>query len=241
MGFFSKIFGTGNNKVKDEVSPTLKVVCPNCQNELPKFPQSKTKCKKCNRDVYVRTHYLTKAKILLTAKQKDQFDDEKRDYFFQKDWLRKLSDLGITDTDVKSARDDLTKKWGHSPAFNDLVWRLFNSKVVKMASGTSLHDLKMHYFTWALFACEIDTDPTGLLQQSHKYELLEYKKGGYTEKVELLSNGGCEACAKNNKKIFNLDELLKENNILPNKSCTHKLKPDGKYAWCRCIFLPIIT
>lgn len=242
MGLFSKIFGAGSNTIKDDVkSAALEAFCPNCQSEFLKFPQSKTKCKKCHRDLYIRTHYLTKKKILLTTKQKDIYEDGKSAYFFQKEWLRKLSDLGITAADVNNTKDDLTKKWGHDPAFNDLVWRLFNSKVVKMASGTSLHDLKVHYFMWALFACEVDTDPTGLLNQSHKYELLEYKKGRYAEKVELLSNDGCDACAKNNKKIFNLDELLKENNILPNKNCTHKLKPDGKYAWCRCIFLPVIT
>ena len=154
MGLFSKFFGTGNNIIKDDVkSVVLKAFCPNCQNELPKFPQSKTKCKKCHRDVYVRTHYLTKKKILLTTKQKDIYEDEKSAYFFQKEWLRKLSDLGITDSDVKNAKDDLTKKWGHAPAFNDLVWRLFNSKVVKMASGTSLHDLKVHYFVCFSFCC----------------------------------------------------------------------------------------
>lgn len=239
MGFFSKLLRirpAGSKKTPF----TTSISCPSCSTVLSKIPTSKAKCKNCGKFIYVRTDYKTNDKLYLSEEQKDNFDSDRKDFYFQKEWKRQLSGLGISEQDMVVAQEELTKKWGNSPSFNDLVWRLFNSRVIKLAkNGADLHDFKMLYFTWALFACAINSNPNELQKQAHKYELLAHKRTGFVDKVDISSDVGCNECVKLNGKIFDIDDLLKENDILPNKNCTNKLDSDNKYSWCRCMFLAL--
>ena len=242
MGFFDKIFNSPAEKKTAPAQDSSKpVLCPNCTTPLIKPPSSKIKCKSCQKPIYVRTDYRTDDKLYLSEKQKDDFDKAKKEHFFQKEWRRKLADLGITESEFEDTKQELAKKWGINPAFNDVVWRIFNNQVIKYGRNPSLHNLKMLYWTWSLFACEINSDPTNLLREAHKFELLGYKKTGFVKNVELMANQGCDACMKLNGKIFALDDLLKDNQVLPNKNCTHKLNEADKFAWCRCTFLSVIS
>ena len=245
MGFLTKYLSANSTARKPKKQPDDKeavVLCPHCQTSFPKIPLSKTACNKCHQFIFVRTHFETEKKLYLSEAQKNSFDKERMDFFFQKDWLRKFSEMGIQETKIEALRLELFKKWGKTPSFHDLAWRIFNNQVINLSKkGTTLHELKMLYFTWALFACEINSDPTDLLKQSHKYQLLEYKKSGFINEVEILSNQGCKSCGSLNKQRFKIDALLTNNDILPNKHCTHKLNPEDKHPWCRCMFLAITS
>lgn len=220
----------------------VEVKCPNCGTLFVKAPKSKTKCKSCGSEVFVRTHYLTGELQYLLERQRIFYDLEKTQFYFEKSWLKRLSDLGISEKEVSITREELHKKWGgNNPSFNDLMWAMFNKQVICLGRvGATLHDLKMLYFTWGLFAYEINSDPTNLLQQAHLFGLKSYEGGDYAKEVEILANSGCEECTKLNGKRYKLADLLKKNDILPNKRCSHGKDNMHKYAWCRCIFLPVV-
>ncbi|MEL7666502.1 MAG: hypothetical protein AAGU06_03715 [Candidatus Shapirobacteria bacterium] len=216
--------------------------CPNCHTKLEKVPTRKTKCKSCSKEFYVRTHYLTKEKILLSESQKKKYEIQSTEYYFEKDWIRKVTDIGITESDIEENRKELREKWGPGhPSFRDLMWRTFNKQVMNLVQNKApFYEFKMLYFNWGLFAFEIDTDPTNLLKQSHKFELMELKNHG-VKKVTVLCGQGCESCKKNANKEFNIDNLLPEQDILPCKGCIEKLgHPERKFSWCRCMFQPKI-
>jgi hypothetical protein len=214
--------------------------CPNCHIKFEKVPTRKTKCKSCGKEFYVRTHYLTKEKILLSESKKRKYEIQSTEYYFEKDWIRKVADIGVTESDIEENRKELREKWGPGhPSFRDLMWRTFNKQVMVLSKKrASFYEFKMLYFNWGLFAFEIDVDPTHLLQQMHKFELLDIQKSGFYDKVIISSVGECcNGCKELNGKEFDLDELLPEQDILPCKDCTEKLgQSERKFFWCRCSF-----
>lgn len=220
-------------------SPAQNTQCPNCEFIIQKEIKSKTKCPNCHKDIYVRVHYKTNEYLHLTEVERQDFEEEERAYYFSKKWFGKLKEIGVTDSEIEAIRNELRQKWGPGyPSFNDLVWALFNKQVIKLTKRHQqpYHELKMLYFTWGLFSCEIDNDPNDLLKQSHKWKLMDYKSHDFIKGVEILSNQGCEPCNKLNGKKYSLEEALSENSVLPNKECIHKLSEKNKYAWCRCIY-----
>lgn len=218
--------------------------CPNCHIKLEKIPTRKIKCKSCSKDFYVRTHFLTKEKILLSESQKKKYEVQSTEYYFEKDWIRKVADIGITESDIEENRKELREKWGPGhPSFRDLMWRTFNKQVMVLSKkGASFHEFKMLYFNWGLFAFEIDVDPSNSLKQVHRFELLEIQKSGFYKKVVISSVGQCcDGCKELNGKEFDLNKLLPEQDILPCKDCTEKLgQTERKFSWCRCSFQPKI-
>lgn len=240
MNLLRKLFGTqaSTNLITEQNVSLVRVetICPHCKKLLQKAPKTKSECQFCKQDIYVRKHYETKQPVYLTAKEKEVFDSEKEQYYFSKEWLRKIKELGISDDQIDSIRNELLQKWGEGhPSFNDLIWKIFNNQVIELSKKNASHnEFKMLYFIWALFACEINSDPTNLLQQSHKWKLLGYKDGGIHH-VEILSNQGCDICNSLNGKVFSIEEAIKRN-LLPNKNCIHKLAETNKYSWCRCMY-----
>lgn len=154
--------------------------CPNCHTKLEKVPTRKTKCTSCGKEFYIGTHYLTKEKILLSEFQKRKYGIQSTEYYFEKDWIRKMADIGITESDIEENRKELREKWGPGhPSFRDLMWRSFNTQVINLAKNKAyFYEFKMLYFNWGLFAFEIDADPTNSLKQVHKFELMELKNHG---------------------------------------------------------------
>lgn len=241
MDIFKALFGGKSVKEKiyktKIVAPANDVKCPNCNTALLEVPKSKILCPFCKKYIYVRTHYETRKVMYLTEKEKNSFDKDKANHFFYRDWFRKIKDIGITDIDIEEVRSKLRSKWGEGhPSSQDLLWALFNRQVTVLAKRkAACHEFKMLYYTWALFSYEIDADPTNLLMQSHKWELLGYKSVGIT-KVQILATG-CEDCNRLNGKVLSIEDAMK-NGFLPNKFCTNKLIKNGnKFAWCRCIYL----
>lgn len=214
--------------------------CPKCNVEIIKSSQGKIKCINCGSYIYVRNHYLNKTLILLSEKEKDIYEEEKKNYYFYKKWFRNLEYLGISKSTINSVQNKLRSKWGEPhPTNRDLVWALFNNQIIELTKiKAGYHEFEMLYLQWALFSCEIDLDPTKLQQESHKMRLYDIKDKGY-KRVEVLANSGCEECKILEGKIYDINEVIKTS-LLPNKQCTHKLEENKKYSWCRCMYLPII-
>lgn len=70
--------------------------------------------------------------------------------------------------------------------------------------------------------------------EEERARLLGYKQSG-SEKVRIVSVGGCQACIDMMGKVLTIDDALKEMPI-PVKECTFKLH--GKIpGWCRCRYV----
>jgi hypothetical protein len=236
LSIFKKIF-----REREKTEPDL-AYCPKCGNLFNIPPKRKSKCGECGGFVYVRTDYKTKKRLYLSEQGKDSFDKEERDNYFQSEWRNKLLDRGVKEEELLKIESDLKSKWQiQDIAFNDLVWAAFGQRVITLSKESASFDqFSALYFSWALFACEINNSPIGLMRVHHKYELLEMKKLGFVEKVKIVGSKGCEECKNLEGKIFNLSELLPEQEILPHKFCTHWKDLGYKYPWCRCFFSSIL-
>lgn len=74
----------------------LNNLCPYCKHPFEKQLSRKTKCKGCNNPVFVRTHFDTKEKLLLTEEEVLDFDVEKERYFNNRWAYDKCLSLGLT-------------------------------------------------------------------------------------------------------------------------------------------------
>lgn len=217
--FLRKIFNKRNGNIEKE----LEMACPHCKNILKQKPQRKKKCPFCGNDIYVRS----KQKIFSSPFL------NKEDALAM-DWLKKLGDFGIKDSDFINKRKELSEKFGKEAKSTDVIWGLFNELILKTKD---LCLLKTIYYSMALFLNEDGKDCFTILQQSAKMELMRFKQEGFIEKVKILTAGkdSCEACRCLENKIFTIEEALKKMPI-PCKECTHKIH-NNKKSFCRCCYL----
>lgn len=78
------------NYVPEQCNYEVNAVCPNCNKSLPKKPGRKTKCKNCQEFIFVRTHFETKEKILLSEKQLNEYEPQAKKYYDNNDIKRRL-------------------------------------------------------------------------------------------------------------------------------------------------------
>lgn len=201
-------------KVKD--NGDIQPICPHCGKGLDKKPMRKTKCPFCRNDIYVRT----KQKIFPSALLR-------KEDAIAADWLK---NLGIKDRDFFKEREMLSKKCGEIAKSTDVIWSLFNRRLLPKAS---LEDSSSLYYSMALFLNQLGKDFFSLLQQSRKMELMRYKRYRWCKKVKIASNEeGCETCRRLKGRTLTIKEALKKMPI-PCKECTNTLYDKSKgFCWC---------
>ena len=64
-------------QLTQESQKTQIVICPYCNTLLDKMPTQKKKCPSCGNDIYVRTEYPSRKKLLLTKEQVDKLDAQR--------------------------------------------------------------------------------------------------------------------------------------------------------------------
>jgi len=196
--------------------------CPYCKTLLEKIPKRKTKCPHCNNEIFVRTTQKIFNSSLLT-----------KDDAIAADNFKKITDFGITEKDYQNKNNELAKNFNREPDSLDIIWGLYNDLISKTKD---LQELKMIYYSMALFLDEEGKDFFEILQLSHKMELQHLKQQSFIKKVEISGAGGCSECNKINGKIFNIDEAINTMPI-PLKNCTHTINSDK--GFCRCMYLPV--
>jgi DNA-directed RNA polymerase subunit RPC12/RpoP len=208
--------------------------CPNCGSQLKKIPGAKTKCPHCKKFMYVRTRPKDNAKVVVTEKQAKEIDKEWAETVTQQDWLRKLSEYGITEEYFLEKKKTALEKSGYVSRDRDIIWGIFNELLLKNLDD--FHKLKMINYQMAIFLNEEDRDCFPLLREAAKWELLQMKKHGI-EKVEILTGRekSCKACQKLDGKVFSIDDAL-EKTPIPCKDCTFKLFGKNK-NFCRCMYV----
>lgn len=221
----------------DLFKDTVDAICPNCGEKLIKYPKAKTICKYCKKPIYVRTHYQTKKKFLLTQAQLKNYEAEISKHYSDKRTREVLERNGITNSDLEDVKKHLTQRFGKEPSLSDIAWGAFNRRIIELGKmgEESLHELSILYFDMAMFLYNEGKDPSRLLLEAHTLNLKELKNLRFNQ-VRVSSAGGCASCIDLEDKIFNIDEALKKT-ILPSYKCTFKLDKNVKYSWCRCLYV----
>ncbi len=109
-----KLLATLNKQINYTHKPCnyeVDAICPNCNISLPKKPVRKIKCKSCNQYIYIRTHFETKDKILLSEEQLEKYEIEANKHYANNDIKRRLisSFSDVLDED-KNLRSHLNKE-----------------------------------------------------------------------------------------------------------------------------------
>ncbi len=213
FSFFSK------KVVEPKIPPN---VCPYCGVLIEKVPTRKSKCLDCGRDIFIRSSQNLFPTTLLTEA------DSKAVALF-----RPLKDFGVSESDFQKKRDELSKHFGSKASGRDVIWGLYNNEITK--SIGDLHRQQMLYYQMALFLNEEGRNPSQLIEQSNQVYLQSYKLSGIVKKVGIIAGEkSCPECQENAKKIYSLEDAIK-NNPIPCQKCTHVMEP-GKYSFCRCCY-----
>ena len=194
----------------------------------------------------VRTHYLTKQKILLTEKDGQKYDIEKEKYYLDKSLIDGLKldirvDNESVDRLVKMTQDELTKKFGRPAAFGDVVWGVANKMSMDAMRKGDLGLLRSIQLQMAIYLHYSGKDGTPLRESSFEIELREYKKSDAVKAVTIHNtNQCCDSCKALKDKRLTLDEAINQK-FLPCKACTYKMSPKATSGWCRCYYSPEIS
>lgn len=233
-------------KTKTEEAPEEKTAfCPYCSVNLEKIPTRKTKCKSCGKEFLVRTHYLTKQKVILTQNAADLYDIEKDKYYVDKSFLNSLTFLSGLEEDkmnklVEKTRQDLSLKFGKQASLGDTLWGIANKLIQEEIKSNNTSTLKGLYMQMGMYLHNTGRDSGAVVANSFKLDLMEYKNNSVVTGVEVISaNDSCDFCKANNGKIFKIADAI-EQSILPCNSCTFKLNKEAKSGWCRCCYAPVV-
>lgn len=230
-------------KVSTQKQEGIKANCPYCSVELEKFPTRKQKCKSCGKDFVVRTHYITKSKIVFTENDAAKYDVEKEKYYLDKSLIDGLKlDIRVNkdevDRLVEKTKVDLAKKFGQAASLGDVAWSVANKMSMDAMKKGDLGLLQSFQFQMALYLHYCGKDGNSLRESYFDIQLKNFKKSDVVNKVTVLATtDSCEQCKLLNGKVFNIDEAIKQK-ILPCKSCTYKLDSKAKFGWCRCCYSP---
>lgn len=241
MSFLSNIFGHkakvgAQSKTHNEELKIL--LCPYCNCEIITTPVRNKKCKNCNNNIIIRTHYKTKDRVLLTEADVAKFDVEKEKYYIVTSFLRGLKQLvsppKMIDPLVIEHTEALRKKMGAEPSFSDVAWGISNLLTMKYPDlSRGIH------FQQAIFLHNEGKDPTRIRLIGFKEDLMQYVDNGAVNKVEIITTqNSCEACKKLKGKVFTVKEAL-EKEILPCKECSFDSNKSG-VGWCRCCYSPYL-
>lgn len=213
--------------------------CPYCKDEITPVPKRKKKCPYCSKTFYPRKHYQTKEYVFLKEEELSQYENDKNHYFRAKELLRSISgvfDLSTRQTEQKVSETTkrLSEWFGQEASFPDVVWGIANEYLSK----TSKSQMESLYFPMALFLHGTGRNPNDILRILNELQLKRYKKEGFIKNVEILSAGeqSCEQCQKLAGTKINIAQALKEM-PLPCRECTHDIESNGKYGWCRCVYV----
>jgi transposase-like protein len=232
-------------KTTPSEAPLQKAHCPYCSFELEKIPTRRQKCKSCGNEYVVRTHYITKDKIVLKEKDAEIYDTEKDKYYLDKSLIDGIKmyiniDNNVVDKLVEKTQTELDKKFGKKASLGDVAWSIANKMILDASKKGDMNMLRSIYFQMGLYLHKTGRDSYEIMSIENSLQLKEYKKNDFVKKVEVLATtDSCEHCKLNNNKIFDIDEAL-EKKILPCRECTYKLTDKAKNGWCRCCYAPSI-
>lgn len=216
-------------------------VCPYCNFKLEKMPAKKKKCPNCGEFILVRTRPSNQKKILVTAEQAEQVEEQWSIISGTHD------EYNANRKEHEKTKTKLAKRYGKEPNENDIQWDIYNRQRLKYARGLKWGlyrntTLKMaeilrkeskpdRALELYLEVCYLDlngprncssTDPKILKDFPPFDPKLAFTAPGIVKRIEILSK-------KNNISINTMKTIFIEHNREVEKS----LKPplSAKKAW----------
>jgi hypothetical protein len=222
--------------------------CPYCMRKLSKIPERKMKCEFCKEYIFPKTRP-DRIRVIVKDRERKLIDDlysefmdakYLRDYGFipKKDQdklaISTMRNSGFNAEDYTKMKEQLKKQFGHDPSPRDVVWGIFNRKIME---SKSYQEIKYIYNNMARFLFEEGKDHYNLLKKSNECNLLHFKKTKLIAKViiDAIPNS-CKECQKLNGNIYTIKEAL-EKMPIPCKECNHD-NNEGGFGWCRCMWQP---
>ena len=99
--------------------------CPYCDHKFDKMPQSKRKCPSCKETIYPRVIPQSKEKSLLRLEDIPVLNKQKSAITYITIHTSKK------EPEYQKAYKKLEKKFGFKPRENDVLWRLFNERILQ--------------------------------------------------------------------------------------------------------------
>ncbi|TRX01879.1 hypothetical protein [Flavobacterium gawalongense] len=242
MEILKWLFGKKNDDVKEiesqenndfkitKVGSEHEPMCPYCKTSLNKFPSRKTKCPHCRNFIFVRKLNDSRLKTLVTEEQVQEIEIEQKKNYLRYNRLRKLKEFGVTEDEFVKRKEELYLKSGIENNEDDAFWSIFNELLSENAND--VNQLRMDYYSMAIFLYEEGRDNFKLLQLNAKATLDSFQLSNLELKVEIVGcSDSCEACKKLNGKIISIEEayLLP----IPCRECTHRI------GFCRCFYCSV--
>jgi len=207
--------------------------CPYCQQELPKKPQRKSKCKFCKQFIYVKSTPTNREKRLMTEDQAKAADAEWSNYHQGRENVNILQAIGLTEADLQRAKKGVFSKKTDQQA----LWALLEKTAKK---SPSLQQKKMAYYYMALISEKEGKEFHVYLTEAIRCELLRYKQSKIQD-VKILTAGhgnACPTCEQQEGKVYSIKDALKQMPI-PCKDCTTTLTGE-KIGFCRCSYIAVV-
>lgn len=205
----------------------LNPVCPYCNHKFDNSPKSKTKCPKCKNYMYVRTKQTLFDTPILT-KDDALVSDLFKEVFESRNMNRNL---------FLNKRKELSKSLGRDVDSVQTIMAMCDDLIVSLIEEEKYHEIKMIYYSMAIFQNRRSEPTYDLRREGVKYELLFYKNDGITKNVRIAKSNfekTCENCKRLAGKVFSLEEALQTMPI-PSKECTFHLF-DKNHGFCRCYY-----
>jgi len=114
--------------------------CPYCDHKFDKIPQSKRKCPSCKETIYPRVIPQSKEKSLLRFEDIPILDKQKSAITYITIHTSKK------EPEYQKAYKKLEKKFGFKPKENDVLWRLFNDRILQTTIDQDFGLLRNAYF-----------------------------------------------------------------------------------------------
>lgn len=221
--------------------------CPYCRKKLSKFPGRKKKCEFCKEYIFPKTRP-DRIRVIVKDNERKKIDELYGQYMDAKNLndygfvskseddslaISTMSSSGFNAKDYKLMEKQLLKSFGHRPNSKDVVWGIFNKKIIESKS----HQDRAHiYWNMARFKYEEDKDPYPIMKNANKSHLLHFRDSRLNMKVSInaYTGGCCKECLKQNNKIYTIEKAMDEM-PLPCKKCSHNKNAKG-FGWCRCMW-----
>lgn len=221
-----------------------KLYCPYCKVELEKEPTRKTKCKKCGKYYFIKTHPYKKERVIVTEKEAIEIDNIYHEEEIKTQIIELTRRIGLTEKDLKNKINKLKKKYPNKKEvinYKEAFWWLISELIYNKLKNNDFNELSYLYFTQAYFLFNIEgKNPYNSLLASLQTSLIKYKNEGYKKvKIITVGNQSYNICRKNHNKILTIDEALKKN-IIPCKDCKTYYNEKAKSGWCRCVYFPVL-
>lgn len=204
------------------------MTCPYCTRLLVRVPKRKALCPFCKNAICVRM-------------KQDFFPESnlfKEEDARAIDWLEKLE---VTRTAFESHRNYLSVQFGKTAKVSDVVWRIMNDSVTRVADKNKLG---LIYWQMSRFLYEEGKDHLKVAREARKLLLAHWQEAANQglikwDRIQLqvitCGPASCEECRKLDKALFTFKQVL-EVMPLPVRDCSHDPVKPGLPGWCRCTY-----